>query len=211
MSRRIVIGLAGASGSGKTWLAHRVVERLGSEWAVIIPEDAYYRDLSDRSLGERAKVNFDHPDALEHDLLAEHLRQLLAGKCIDLPVYDYTTHNRLPESKPITPHPVLILEGILTCVLAQVRELMDLCVFVDTPLDICLIRRLQRDVAERGRTLDSVAQQYQETVRPMYLEFVEPSKQLADMLIPGAGGQCSDMALDRLIRKINELLEDRMT
>ncbi len=211
MSHSVVIGIAGASGSGKTWLAHRVVERLGSDKAVVIPEDVYYRDLSDRSLSERAQVNFDHPDALEHDLLAEHLRQLVQGRGIDLPVYDYATHNRLPETQAIDPHPVIIVEGILTLALAQVRELMDLCVFVDTPLDICLLRRLQRDVAERGRTLASVVQQYQKTVRPMTLEFVEPSKQWADMLVSGVGGQYSDVALDRLVRKITTLLEDHLT
>jgi len=185
MTKPLLIGIAGASGSGKTTLANHLVERLGSDRAVVIQEDSYYRDLSDMSLEMRARVNFDHPDALEHDLLATHLEQMLDGDTVSCPIYDYETHNRLSDTKRVTPHRLIILEGILVLHTARLRDLMALRVFVDTALDTCCTRRIKRDMSQRGRTADSVIQQFETTVRPMYLQYIEPSKQYADLLIPG--------------------------
>jgi len=204
MKKGIIIGIAGASGSGKTFVANRLVERLGADETVIIQEDSYYKDLSDIPYDERAATNFDHPDAFDYDLLAEHLLQLSSGEAISRPVYDYRCHCRSKETKAVAPHALIILEGILIFNQAQLRELTDLRVFIDTALDICLMRRLERDIAERGRTVDSVIQQYRETVRPMYLRFVEPSRRYADLVISG-GGEDSG-AVDVLIAKINALL-----
>jgi uridine kinase len=203
MTRPLLIGIAGASGSGKTHLANHLVERLGSDRAVVIQEDAYYRDLSDLSLDMRARVNFDHPDALEHDLLATHLAQMLKGDTVSCPMYDYKTHNRLPDTRRVTPHRLIILEGILVLHTARLRDLMDLRVFVDTALGTCCDRRVKRDMAQRGRTLDSVMQQFEDTVRPMYLQYIEPSKQYADILIPGDREDAS--AIDGLVTRINAM------
>ncbi|MCP4679459.1 MAG: uridine kinase, partial [Deltaproteobacteria bacterium] len=198
------IGIAGASGSGKTFLAGRVMEHLGPDKAAIIQEDSYYEDLSDMPFDERAATNFDHPDAFDHDLLAEQLLQLLSGETILQPVYDYESHRRLKETKTVEPCALIILEGILILSDARLRDLMDLRVFIDTASDVCLMRRLERDIAERGRTADSVIRQYQETVRPMYLRFVEPSKQYADILISGA--EEDSAAVDVLASTIDALL-----
>lgn len=206
MKQGIVIGIAGASGSGKTLVANRMVDRLGSDKAVIIQEDAYYKDLSDMPRPARGGMNFDHPDAFDHDLLAGQLRQLLKGESISQPVYDYRTHCRRGETKAVDPASVIILEGILIFTQPELRELMDIRVFVDTPPDVCLARRLERDVTERGRTLASVVEQYRETVRPMYLRFVEPAKPHADILIPRGGR--NDVAIDLLVSRINDMLTD---
>lgn len=206
MKKGILIGLAGASGSGKTVIANRIIESLGSDKAVIIQEDSYYKNLSDVPCEQRSSKNFDHPDAFDHDLLTEHLRQLLNGKVVEHPVYDYKLHTRSKETKTAGPANLIILEGILILSHAQLRELMDYRVFIDTPPDICFIRRLKRDMQERGRTADSVIQQYTETVRPMYLEFIEPSKQYAEVLISGEGENSE--AFDILINKINVLLQN---
>jgi len=199
MNKAVLIGIAGPSGSGKTSVAARIVEGLGSDKAVIIQEDSYYKDLSHISYEERAARNFDHPDAFDHDLLAEHLLQLLNGKDISHPVYDYRLHTRSKETNTVGPCPLIILEGILIFTKAKLRELMDYRVFIDTPLDICFIRRLKRDVEERGRTVDSVIRQYTETVRPMYLQFV-----YADMLISGERRESE--TFDTLLAEINALL-----
>ncbi len=204
MKQGIVIGIAGASGSGKTLVAKRVVDQLGSGKALIIQEDSYYRDLSGIPESRRGGMNFDHPDAFEHELLAGQLRQLLMGKRISQPVYDYKTHCRLRETKAVDPASVVILEGILIFTQPELRELMDIRVFVDTPLDICLTRRLERDVTERGRTVDSVVEQYRETVRPMYLQWVEPTKSHADILSPRGGK--NDVAIDLLVSRIQDML-----
>ena len=206
MNKPILIGIAGASGSGKTFVANGIVERLGSDKAVIIQEDSYYKDLSDVPYAERVRRNFDNTDALDHDLLAEHLTQLLCGHAISQPIYDYKIHAHLEETRTAEPHPLIILEGILIFHKAQLRELMDLRVFIETASDVCFIRRLKRDIAERGRTVDSVIRQYSETVRPMYLEFVEPSKRYADILIPGEGKNSE--AVDILTARINDMLGD---
>jgi uridine kinase len=172
----------------------------------MIQEDSYYRDLSDMSYDERAASNFDHPDAFEHDLLAEHLMQLLDGETVSQPVYDYENHLRLKETRTVSPRDVIILEGILLFGNAQLLELMDLRVFINTPLDICFIRRLKRDIAERGRSAESVIRQYEQTVRPMYLRFVEPSKRYADILISGEEKDSS--GVDVLADRTNTLLCD---
>jgi uridine kinase len=203
MTRPLLIGIAGASGSGKTHLANHLVERLGPDTAVVIQEDAYYRDLSDLSLDRRARVNFDHPDALEHDLLAAHLARMLNGDTVACPMYDYKTHNRRPDTRRVTPHRLVILEGILVLHTARLRDLMDLSVFVDTSLDLCCERRIKRDMAQRGRTLDSVMQQFESTVRPMYFQFVEPSKPYADLLIPGDRENVA--TIDLLVARMNAM------
>ena len=207
MKKGILIGIAGASGSGKTVIANRIIESIGSDNVAIIQEDSYYKDLSDVPYEQRSSRNFDHPDAFDHDLLAEHLLQLLNGEAVSHPVYDYKLHTRTNETKTAGPASLIILEGILILSNTKLRELMDYRVFIDTPQDICFIRRLRRDIEERGRTMDSVIQQYTETVRPMYLEFVEPSKQYADIVISDEGE--SSEAFDILTNKINTLLGNR--
>ena len=206
VKKGILIGIAGASGSGKTLVANSIIESLGSDKAVIIQEDSYYKDLSDVPYEERVGRNFDHPDAFDHDLLTKHLLQLLNGEIISHPIYDYKLHTRAKETKTVGPRVLIILEGILIFGKARLRELMDYRVFIDTALDICFVRRLKRDIAERGRTVDSVIQQYTETVRPMYLEFIEPSKRYADILISGEGRNSE--AVDILTTKIHTLLRD---
>ena len=206
MKKGILIGIAGASGSGKTHVANSIIESFGPDKAVVIQEDSYYKDLSDVPYEERVTKNFDHPDAFDHDLLAEHLLQLLNGEAVSRPIYDYKLHIRSKETKNVGPGVLIILEGILILYNAKLRELMDYRVFIDTALDICFVRRLKRDVEERGRTMDSVIRQYTETVRPMYLEFIAPSKQYADIMIPGDGRNAK--AVDILTSKINTLLNN---
>ena len=204
MTKSLLIGMAGASGSGKTWLANHLVERLGPDHVVVIQEDAYYRDLSDVAPDMRAQVNFDHPDAFDHDLLAAHLRQLLNGDTVPCPVYDYKAHTRMPETRTVVPCRLIILEGILVLHTQQLRDLMDLRVFVDTPLDLCCERRIKRDMSERARTRESVIQQLDNTVRPMYRQFIEPSKQHADLLIPC--DQENTGAVDLLMTRLQTML-----
>jgi uridine kinase len=180
----LILGIAGGSGSGKTTIAESIVEEIGSDSVELIQHDSYYRDLSHLPLEERSKVNYDHPDSLETDLLIEHLEKLLAGEPIDRPVYDFTVHNRAEETVRVEPKPVVIVEGILVLSEPALRDLMDLKVYVDTDSDLRIVRRLGRDIQERGRTFASVEKQYLETVRPMHLRFVEPSKRYADIVIP---------------------------
>ena len=206
MKKGILIGIAGASGSGKTLIANSIIESLGSDKAVIIQEDSYYKDLSDVPFEERKGRNFDHPDAFDHDLMAKHLLQLLNGEAVSHTIYDYKLHTRSKETKSVGPGNLIILEGILIFNKAQLRELIDYRVFINTPPDICFIRRLKRDIEERGRTVDSVIKQYTETVRPMYLQFTEPSRQYADILISGEGR--NSKAVDILMTKINALLHN---
>ena len=205
MKKRILIGIAGASGSGKTRVANSIAEHLGSTNVVIIQEDSYYRDLSEIPYQQRASRNYDHPDAFDHDLLARHLLQLVHGEAVSHPVYDYKRHTRSKETRTVGPGAVVVVEGILVLSNAKLRDLMDYRVFIDTPLDICLIRRLKRDMDERGRTMNSVISQYIETVRPMYLQFIEPSKQYADISISGERGNSNDVNV--LITRINALLD----
>jgi uridine kinase len=201
----LVIGLAGGSGSGKTTIAQSIVEAVGPGDVVLIQHDAYYRDQTHLPLEERAKVNYDHPDSLETDLLVEHLRVLLAGRAIERPVYDFTVHNRAAETVEVEPHPVILVEGILVLTEPDLRDLMDLKIYVDTDADLRIARRWERDIKERGRTFDSVRDQYLHTVRPMHLQFVEPSKRYADIVIPegynlGAVGTVISMIRDVIRR-----------
>lgn len=206
MKNGILVGIAGASGSGKTLVAGNLTQALGRQWAVTIPEDAYYRDLSDLPLPERAGINFDHPDAFDHDLLLEHLSKLLQGESISRPAYDYKTHTRFPAPQTVEARPVILVEGILVLHHPPLRELMDICVFVDTDLDECLDRRITRDTSKRGRTAQSVIDQFEQTVRPMYLQFIEPSRQHAHLIIPGGGK--NSVALGILASGIRALLCD---
>lgn len=205
MKKGIIIGIAGASGSGKTLVANNIMNTLGSEKVVMIQEDSYYRDLSDIPFDERTGRNFDHPDAFDHRLLAEHLAQLVEGKAISHPIYDYKTHSRKKETKTVGPHTIIILEGILILSEPALRNLMDIRIFIDTSPDICFIRRLKRDINERARTVEGIITQYEETVRPMYFQFVEPSKRHADIIIPRGGK--NKVAIDIISTKINTLLE----
>lgn len=200
----IIIGISGPSASGKSLLANTIVNELGSEQVAIISEDAYYKDLGDMSFTERSKINFDHPDAFDHELLQQHLLQLQQGKTIQVPRYDHTQHQRTKETRQTGPHQIIVLEGIMLFVETTLRKLMDIRIFMDTPLDICLIRRLKRDLIERGRSLDSILEQYINTVRPMYLQFIEPSKRYADLIVP-RGGE-NRIAIDMIKAKMRELL-----
>jgi uridine kinase len=198
-----VIGVAGGSGSGKTTVVRRIVDSLGFEHVTLLDHDRYYRDRNDLRLEERAALNYDHPDALETDLLVQHVRRLKGGQPVDVPQYDFTRHARLSETETFQPRRALIVEGILVFTDAALRDLMDIKVFVDTDSDTRFIRRLQRDVAERGRTMESVIDQYQSTVKPMHLEFVEPSKRYADVIIP-LGGH-NTVAVDLLLTMLRSV------
>ncbi len=205
-TRGILIGIAGASGSGKTLVARNLTDALGSDKVVMIQQDAYYKDLSHLSIEDRAKINFDHPDSFDHELLMVHLSQLLAGQVIEQPIYDYGIHSRKDEMRKIGPHRIIILEGILILAIPELRDMMDIKIYIDTPADVCLIRRIGRDIHERGRSVDSVLAQYQETVRPMYLQFVEPSKRYADIIIPRGGKNV--IAIDIVKSKFEKMLAE---
>jgi uridine kinase len=196
----IVIGVAGGSGSGKTTVVRRIIDSIGSDQVAVLDHDRYYRDRNDLRFEERAALNYDHPDALETDLMVRHVLELKAGRPVEVPAYDFTRHARLPTSQTIPARPAIIVEGILIFTDAPLRALMDIKVFVDTDPDTRFIRRLRRDVAERGRTMDSVIEQYQATVKPMHLEFVEPSKRYADLILPQGGHNA--VAVDLLLRLI---------
>ena len=203
-SHPIVIGIAGGTGSGKTTVAHVVLERVSADRIAFLPHDAYYRDLSNLPVSKRAEINFDHPDSLESELLVEHVQQLKAGNPIEMPVYNFKTHSRTTQTISVPPQPVILVEGILIFTERDLRDLFDVKIFVDTDPDIRFIRRLQRDIAERGRTTASVIDQYMQTVRPMHMEFVEPSKRFADVIIPEGG--FNTVALDMVVARIEELL-----
>ncbi len=199
----LVIGVAGGSGSGKTTVVHRISESLGDDAVTVIEHDRYYRDRNDLRLEERAALNYDHPDSLETDLLVQHLHELRAGRPVNAPVYDFARHARQSKTVPALPRRAIIVEGILIFSDAPLRALMDIKVFVDADADTRFIRRLQRDVADRGRTVASVIDQYLGTVKPMHLEFVEPSKRYADIIIP-LGGH-NTVAIDMLLTLIRSL------
>lgn len=204
MPSSFVIGVGGGSGSGKTTVVRRIVDSLGPEQVTLLQHDRYYRDRNDLRLEERAALNYDHPNSLETDLLVRHVHDLKRGKPVDVPAYDFTRHARLSETETFQPRRALIVEGILVFTDAALRDLMDIKVFVDTDSDTRFIRRLQRDVAERGRTMDSVIDQYQSTVKPMHLEFVEPSKRYADVIIP-LGGH-NTVAVDLLLTMLRSVV-----
>lgn len=199
----VVIGVAGGSGSGKTTVVRRIVESLGDDQVTVLEHDRYYRDRNDLRLEERAALNYDHPDSLETDLLVRHVEAMRAGQAIDAPVYDFARHARTQATDRLVPRRALIVEGILIFADAELRRLMDIKVFVDTDDDTRVIRRLERDVAERGRTMASVIEQYLTTVKPMHLEFVEPSKRYADLIVPRGGHNA--VAVDLLLSLIRSV------
>ncbi|MGE3921125.1 MAG: uridine kinase [Gammaproteobacteria bacterium] len=204
MSDTIIIGITGASGSGKSLLSNTIVSELSCERVVIIPEDSYYKNFPEMPIEQRAKLNFDHPNAFDHDLLISHLGQLKKGLPIEMPIYNHAEHLRSNETKTIGKHKIIVLEGILLFVEPRLRDMLDIRIYMDTPLDISFIRRLERDIKERARTVDCILKQYQETVRPMYLQFIEPSKIHADVIIP-RGGE-NRIAIDMIKAKMKELL-----
>lgn len=203
-NKTIIIGIAGASASGKSLLANTIVNELGSDQVVIISEDSYYKDLRHLPLAERAKVNFDHPDAFDHNLLCEHLDKLQNGETVDIPVYNHSEHIRSDETRTVGQHTIIVIEGILLFVDPNLRNRMDIRIYMDTALDICLLRRLKRDIIERHRTIECVVEQYEKTVRPMYLQFIEPSKRYADLIVP-RGGE-NRIAIEMIQAKMRELL-----
>ncbi|MFU8798256.1 MAG: uridine kinase [Gammaproteobacteria bacterium] len=203
-NKTIIIGISGASGSGKSLLANTIVRELGSEQVAVISEDCYYKDQSDIPLNLREKINYDHPEAFDHALLYEHLKQLQAGGMVSIPQYNHSQHIRDTHTLKVGPHTIIVLEGILLFVEPELRKIMDIRIYMDTPMDICLIRRLTRDIVQRQRTLESVLEQYEKTVRPMYLQFIEPSKRYADIIVP-RGGE-NRIAIDMIKAKMKELL-----
>lgn len=204
--KAILIGLAGGTGSGKTSIAETLVQGLGRDKVVVIDQDAYYHDLTRLPLEERTKVNFDHPNSIDFARMQQDLAALLNGQAVDIPVYDYTTHTRKSETRPIAGYRIIMLEGILVLADPSIRELMDIKIYVDTAADVRFIRRMTRDIQKRGRTLESVVEQYQRTVRPMHIQFVEPSKRFADIIIPEGGH--NRVAIDIVKTKIIALLDE---
>jgi uridine kinase len=202
----LVFGIAGGTGSGKTTIADYILKTVGPEKIAFLPHDAYYRDQSGRTPEERAQVNFDHPSSLETELLIEHITKLQNQETIQLPSYNFKTHTRTQDTTTIKPQPIILIEGILIFVEPELRELFDLKIYVDTDADIRFIRRLKRDIDERGRTTESVINQYLETVRPMHLEFVEPSKRYASVIIPEGG--YNHVALELIVARIESMLKE---
>ncbi len=200
----LIIGIAGGSGSGKTTMAHSILEAIGEDRIAFLPHDSYYRDQSTKTFEERLQVNYDHPNSLETELLIRHIQSLKRGEAVDLPVYDFKQHTRATATIRVLPKPIILVEGILIFVEPKLRNLCSMKLFVDTDQDICFIRRLQRDVTERGRTVESVIDQYMKTVRPSFIEFVEPTKRFADVIIPEGGH--NTVAADMVIARLKALL-----
>jgi len=202
----IILGITGPSASGKSLLANTIVNGLGSDQVVVISEDSYYKDNSHMSFEDRENINYDHPDAFDHALLAEHLKRLKRGEYVEVPIYSHSKHVRLPETRSVGGHSIIVVEGILLFSEEKLRSLMDIRIFMSAPLDVCLMRRLTRDVVERHRSVESVLHQYETTVRPMYLQFIEPSSRYADLIVP-RGGE-NHIAIDTIQAKIRELLSN---
>ena len=205
-SRPLILGVAGGSGSGKTTVVSQIIRAMEPVPVSLLHHDSYYRDHPEMSPEERARLNYDHPDVLETELLAEHLRELMAGRAVEEPVYDFTSHSRTNETRRIEPNPIVIVDGILILAEPELRELMDIRVFVETDSDLRFIRRLLRDTQERGRSMGSVIRQYQETVRPMHLEFVEPSRRHADVILPL--GRENRVAISMLVARLRARVFD---
>ncbi|HKI55448.1 MAG TPA: uridine kinase [Anaerolineales bacterium] len=201
----LVIGIAGGSGSGKTTVAQEILQRVGPERIAFLQHDSYYKDLSGLPPTQRIEINFDHPHSLETDLLIQHIASLRNGKPVEVPIYDFSTHSRTNQTFTVKPRRVILVEGILIFTESTLRDMFSVKIFVDTDSDIRFIRRLERDIAERGRTTESVIKQYQSTVRPMHMEFVEPSKRYADVIIPEGGHNTA--ALDMVVARIEALLK----
>jgi uridine kinase len=206
MNNCILIGVAGGSGSGKTTVANNLVKAFKVEDAALVEQDAYYKELTNMTIEEKAKVNFDHPDSIEFDLLKKHLEALKNGISIERPIYDFTTHSRKEGTVKINPSKIIIVEGILIFAVPEIRDLFDVKIFVDTDADEMILRRIERDMNERGRSLESIKNQYLTTVKPMYLEFCEPSKRYADIIIP-RGGE-NKVAIDMVISKLKGYLNE---
>ncbi len=204
MTKPLIIGIAGGSGSGKSTVARNVADSLGSLSVAFIDMDAYYRNFGELTLDERRRLNWDHPDAFDYDLLTDHLERLGNRETVDKPVYDFVTHLRSEEAITVEPSDVIVIDGILLFVDSRVRELCDVKVFVDADADIRLIRRIQRDISARGRPLDEVIEQYLLTVQPMHLQFVEPSKRYADIIVPRGGH--NSVAIEMIAAKIRQRL-----
>lgn len=205
LDKPVIIGIAGGSGSGKTTIAHEIADRINDDdHIMIMSQDSYYKDNTDLPMSERKKINYDHPDAFDMPLLEAQLNQLLHRKSIEMPTYDFTAHTRSDETIHIEPADIIILEGILVLFNEEIRNLMDIKVFVDTDDDIRFIRRLERDMKERGRSLDSVINQYLSTFKPMYNQFIEPTKRYADIIVPEGGA--NRVAIDMLTTKIESIL-----
>jgi len=200
----LVIGIAGGSGSGKTTVAQTILQRVGPDRISFLQHDAYYKDLSGLPQAQRVEVNFDHPNSLDNDMLIQHILMLRNGQPVNVPIYDFATHSRTDRTYVVQSRPVILVEGILIFAEPELRKLFDVKLFVDTDSDIRFIRRLQRDISERGRTTESVIKQYQSTVRPMHLEFVEPSKRYADVIIPEGGFNAA--ALDMVVARVENML-----
>ncbi|MGI2025880.1 uridine kinase [Endozoicomonas sp. GU-1] len=203
--KTILVGIAGASASGKSLLAETLVEELQSEHLCVISEDSYYKDQTHLSMEERVRTNYDHPESMDHDLMLEQMIKLKNGQEIEVPLYDYSQHNRRTDTRKVNPARVVIYEGILLFTNPEIREAFDLRFFMDTPLDMCLIRRMKRDILSRGRDVDSVIKQYLETVRPMYMQFIEPARQHADLIIPHGGK--NRIAIDLIKTQIRNLID----
>ena len=201
----LVIGIAGGSGSGKTTVAQEILQRVGPDRIAFLQHDSYYKDLSGLPPVQKADVNFDHPHSLETDLLTQHIASLRDGKSVEVPIYDFSTHSRTTQTYTVQPRRVILVEGILIFAEPSLREMFDVKIFVDTDSDLRFIRRLERDITERRRTTESVIKQYQATVRPMHMEFVEPSKRYADVIIPEGGHNTA--ALDMVVARIEALLK----
>jgi uridine kinase len=205
--KTLVIGIAGGTASGKTTVTNKILEHLDRTRVLVIQHDSYYKDLSQFGTVTADRINFDHPDSLDTGLLVEHIKQLRRGKPVDCPIYNFTTNRRLQETRRLEPKEIIILDGILILAEKELREMMDIKIFVDTDADERLIRRIRRDMMERGRSIDSVMNQYMNTVKPMHLEFVEPSKHWADIIIPR--GADNTVAIDMVVTKIKSMLSDR--
>lgn len=204
MKKPILIGITGGTGSGKSTIADEIFNSFNEECIAMIQQDAYYKDQSHLSMEERTKTNYDHPRAFDNDLLVEHLNDLIAGKEIEKPIYDFTLHNRAKDTNVVKPRDIIIVEGILVLEDERIRDLLDIKVYVDTDADIRILRRLIRDINERGRTVDSVVEQYLSVVRPMHMQFTEPTKRYADIIVPEGGH--NKVAIDILVSKIKDIL-----